>query len=89
MIMRSVANELPGPAAVRPASQASSWKPPWMAMSQWTMPFGPQAAQAMIASSTSDSGTTACSDWNASGPRSCLIDLPVADRCSSSPDSIE
>ncbi len=68
MISRSWAKELPGAAAVRPEMVESSWKPPVVAMSQWTMPLGPQAAQAMIASSTSVSGITGCSEAKASGP---------------------
>src|SRR6266700_2552557 len=43
---RSVAKELPGAAAVRPAIPTSSWNPPVLAMSQCAIPFGPQADQA-------------------------------------------
>ena len=78
MISSSWANELPGAAAVRPAMVESSWNPPWVAMSQWTMPFGPRADQATIASSTSVSGSTACSEANASGPFGWCRLCPVA-----------
>ncbi len=88
MMSRSWANELPGAAAVRPAMVTSSWKPPWMAMSQWAMPFGPHADQAMIASSSSLRGTTACSDRKLRGPRSWTSVRPLA-RLSGSPLSIE
>src|SRR5437773_229154 len=76
MTSRSCAKELPGPAAVRPAMVTSSWNPPWIAMSQWAMPLGPQADQAISASSSSLSGTVACSDLNASGPFSCTSVRP-------------
>src|SRR5215831_6099122 len=89
MTSRSCANELPGPAAVRPAMVTSSWNPPCTAMSQCAMPLGPQADQVMIASSTSVSGTTGPLEVNANGPGSWRMLRPVALRCSSCPLSIE
>ena len=89
MITRSVADELPGEAIVRPAIQVSSWNPPLTAMSQCTSPLGPQAAQAMRASSTSVSGTGSCSERNCSGLSPCTTVLPDEVRSSGLPLSTE